>query len=109
PGCRFVVGLSGRGSGSGVRVEKWSGKDEGVELQDGRMMMVDLAWIQSLNDDGWIGWKDDDGGLLVDLAWIQACCSNLWLKLDGRYGVMDAYVNGIRYGTNGVCSCCDYV
>nr|GEX90789.1 putative reverse transcriptase domain-containing protein [Tanacetum cinerariifolium] len=33
PGCRFVVGLSGGGSGGGVRVEKWSGKEEGVELQ----------------------------------------------------------------------------
>nr|GEY92666.1 hypothetical protein [Tanacetum cinerariifolium] len=46
-GCRFVVGLSGGGSGSGVRVEKWSGKEEGVELQ---------GYAYPVLCDYWIGW-----------------------------------------------------
>nr|GEY74546.1 putative reverse transcriptase domain-containing protein [Tanacetum cinerariifolium] len=44
PGCRFVVGLSDGGSGCGVRVEKWSGKEEGVELQ-----VLAGNWVNSLD------------------------------------------------------------
>ncbi|GJR27025.1 hypothetical protein Tco_1103257 [Tanacetum coccineum] len=32
----------------------------------------------SFNDDVWIRWKDDDGGLMVDLAWILGDLEWMW-------------------------------